>query len=67
MTFKGKAKLFYRKIFSKQSKSKTNLTLSMDNRKTGYETYVTWADFLSPIGCFVLQDGVAWFHHSGNL
>ena len=26
-----------------------------------------WADFLSPIGCFILQDGVAWFHHSGNL
>ena len=26
-----------------------------------------WADFLLPIGCFMLQDGVAWFHHSGNL
>ena len=25
------------------------------------------ADFLSPIGWFMLQDGVAWFHHSGNL
>ena len=33
----------------------------MDNSKAGQETYVTWADFLSPIGCFVLQDGVAWF------
>ena len=40
----------------------------MDNRKTGQETYVTRTDFLSPslIGCFVLQDGVGWFHHSGN-
>ena len=67
MTFEGKAKLLYRKIFSKQSKSETNLTSSMDNKKTGYETYVTWAHFLSPIGCFVLQDGVAWFHHSEDL
>ena len=25
------------------------------------------ADFLSPIGWFMLQDGVSWFHHSGNL
>ena len=39
----------------------------MDNRKTGLETYVTWANFLSPIGCFVLQDGVEWFHYIGNL
>ena len=39
----------------------------MDNRKTGQETYVTWADLLSPIGWFVLQDGVGWFHHSGDL
>ena len=39
----------------------------MHNRKTGYETYVTWADFLSLIGWFVLQDGVGWFHHSGDL
>ena len=23
--------------------------------------------FLTLIGCFVLQDGVAWIHHSGNL
>ena len=28
----------------------------MDNRKTGQKTYVTWADFLSSIGIFVLQD-----------
>ena len=37
---------------------------AMDNRKTGLETYVTWAHFLSPIGCFVFRDGVGWFHHS---
>ena len=39
----------------------------MDNRKTGQKTYVTWVDFLSLIGCFVLQDDFGWFHHSRNL
>ena len=39
----------------------------MDNKKTGKETYVTRADFLPPIGWFVLQDDVGWFHHSGDL
>ena len=26
-----------------------------------------WADLLSAIGCFVLQDGVGWFHHSACM
>ena len=44
------------------------LIVTIHGRKTGQETtYVTWADFLSPIGCFMVQDGVGWFHHSGNL
>ena len=48
-----------RKILSGMLKNSENSELiSMDNRKTGLESYVTWADFLSPIGWFVLQDGV---------
>ena len=31
----------------------------MDSKGTGLETYITWADFSSPTGCFVLQDGVS--------
>ena len=40
---------------------------TMDSKETGLETYITWVDFSSPIGCFVLQDGVLCFHQSGNL
>ena len=56
-----KASLF-NEFFSTVFSAKT-----MDSKETGLETFITWVVFSSPIGCFVLQDGVCCFYHSGNL
>ena len=42
----------------KMINSMLNISMAMaESKETGLETYITWADFSSPIGCFVLRDG----------